>query len=64
MAGVTEGMTPSQPHFGRVHGKRGAFLELSLCAEQRSLHSRGRKALNAKETLQGRARESGTRQRQ
>lgn len=60
MAGVTEGMAPSKPHFGRVHGKRGAFLELSLCAEQQSLHSRDTRVLSAKETLQGRAGESGT----
>lgn len=63
MADVTEDMTSRKSHFGHVHGKRGAFLELRLSAEQRFLHW-DRRALSAKETLQRRAGESGTRQRQ
>lgn len=63
MADVTE-VIASSTHFGCVHGKRGAFLELNLCAEQWFLRSRDRRALSAQETPQGRAGESGTRQRQ
>lgn len=64
MADVTEVMVSSKSHFGSVHGKRGAFLELNLCAEQWFLRNRDGRALSAQETPQGRAGESGTRQRQ
>lgn len=63
MADVTEDMASRKSHFGHVYRRRGTVLELRLCAEQRFLHW-DRKALSAKETLQRRAGESGTRQRQ
>lgn len=44
MADVTEAMVASsESHFGPVHGKRGALLELGLCAERWFLHSRDRR---------------------
>lgn len=43
MTDVTEAMASSKSHFGPVHRKRGAFLELGLCAEQWFLHSRDRR---------------------
>lgn len=43
MTDVTGARASSNSHFGPVHGKRGAFLEVGLCAEQWFLHSRDRR---------------------